>query len=227
MGSLGARVGVNYARDAAAAEATVALIHGAGGQATALRADVSDLAAAEAAGRGDGGAPGPLDVLVVNHGIWKHAPLAELTAEQWDGDHARQPRTARTRSAAPPPAGWSRAAAARSCSSPPPPASAARRSTRTTRPRRARSSRFTKSLAAELGAARDPRERGRAGLGPHRHDAPRLRGTRGTARVREDPARPPGAAGGDRRPVAFLASDLASYMYGEVLAVNGGAVMAD
>jgi NAD(P)-dependent dehydrogenase (short-subunit alcohol dehydrogenase family) len=28
-------------------------------------------------------------------------------------------------------------------------------------------------------------------------------------------------------PVAFLASGLASYMYGEILAVNGGAVMAD
>ncbi|HSF03317.1 MAG TPA: SDR family oxidoreductase, partial [Solirubrobacterales bacterium] len=28
-------------------------------------------------------------------------------------------------------------------------------------------------------------------------------------------------------PVAFLASDLASYLYGEILCVNGGAVMAD
>jgi 3-oxoacyl-[acyl-carrier protein] reductase len=28
-------------------------------------------------------------------------------------------------------------------------------------------------------------------------------------------------------PVAFLASDLASYLYGEVLCVNGGAVMAE
>jgi len=36
------------------------------------------------------------------------------------------------------------------------------------------------------------------------------------------PGRPDEIAG----PVAFLVSDLASYMYGEVLAVNGGAVMA-
>ena len=28
-------------------------------------------------------------------------------------------------------------------------------------------------------------------------------------------------------PVAFLASELASYLYGEILCVNGGAVMAD
>ena len=28
-------------------------------------------------------------------------------------------------------------------------------------------------------------------------------------------------------PVAFLLSDLASYLYGEILSVNGGAVMVD
>jgi len=226
MGSLGARVGVNYARDAAAAEATVALIHGAGGQATALRADVSDLAAAEALVAETEARLGPLDVLVVNHGIWKHAPLAELTAEKWtetmrvnlDGAYA-----------------VCRAAARRMV------------------PRRRGAMVLIASTAGQRGEAEYAHYAATKGavlaltkslaseLAPHgirvnavapgwvltdmtRHVFEGPEGPRASAKIPLGrPARPEEIAG----PVAFLASDLASYMYGEVLAVNGGAVMAD
>src|SRR4051812_2578095 len=83
MGRVGARVAVNYVRDTAAAETVVAAIRSAGGEAVALQADVSDPAAAEALVAETETRLGPLDILVVNHGIWKHAPLLDMTPGQW------------------------------------------------------------------------------------------------------------------------------------------------
>src|SRR4051794_39889312 len=83
MGRLGARVAVNYVRDAEAAGLTTAEVRATGAEAVALKADVSDPAAALALVEETEARLGGIDVLVVNHGIWKHAPLLEMTPERW------------------------------------------------------------------------------------------------------------------------------------------------
>jgi 3-oxoacyl-[acyl-carrier protein] reductase len=83
LGAAGAAVVVNYASDAGGAQRTVDAIHGAGGRAIAVQGDVAQgddvrklfAAAREAFGR--------LDVLVNNAGIYRFAPLAELTEAEY------------------------------------------------------------------------------------------------------------------------------------------------
>lgn len=81
---LGARVSVHASARADAAAEVVGAIRAEGGAAAAMLADL---------GRSDGAvrlvedavrAHGPLDGLVVNHGVWRRAPLAEMTADAWD-----------------------------------------------------------------------------------------------------------------------------------------------
>lgn len=52
-----------------------------------------------------------------------------------------------------------------------------------------------------------------------------LEGPEGAAAVRPIPLRRAGTPEEIAGPVAFLASDLASFLYGEIVCVNGGAVM--
>ena len=80
----GASVAIGYATRRDDADATVVAIRAAGGQAEAVGGDLGDQSAAErvvaqAAQRG-------LDLLVVNHGIWPPTPqaVAAMTAEQWE-----------------------------------------------------------------------------------------------------------------------------------------------
>jgi len=80
----GASVAIGYATRRDDADATVAEIRAAGGQAETVGGDLGDQAAAEqavaqAAQRG-------LDLLVVNHGIWPPTPqaVAAMTAAQWE-----------------------------------------------------------------------------------------------------------------------------------------------
>ena len=81
MARLGARVGVAYGRDEAAARAT---LDQAGGAGVVLGADLAVDGEAERLVARAEEALGPLDILVANHGIWKRAPIESMTAAQWD-----------------------------------------------------------------------------------------------------------------------------------------------
>ena len=226
FGRLGARVAVNYVRDEAAANSAVAAVRAAGGEAFAARADVSDPAQAERLVEETVSRFGSLDVLVANHGIWKRASIDAMTPQQWD-------ETLRVN------LGGVYAVVHH----------AARRMV----PRRAGSMVLISSTAGQRGEAHHAHYAATKGailaftksvaaeLAPHgirvNAVAPGWVLTDMTRAVLEDPAqaasalRPiplgrPGTPEEIAGPVAFLASDLASFIYGEVLSVNGGAVMA-
>jgi NAD(P)-dependent dehydrogenase (short-subunit alcohol dehydrogenase family) len=76
-------VAVNFARDAAAAEATVGAISAAGGRAQAIQADVMTEAGIEALFRG-ADALGPLKGLVNNAGGSADARIADITQADYD-----------------------------------------------------------------------------------------------------------------------------------------------
>ena len=226
FGRLGARVAVHYARDETAAAQTVETVRSAGAEAFALRGDLSDPGAAAAAVEETVSRFGSLDVLVANHGIWKRASIDAMTPNEWDetlrvnlgGVYAVVHHAARHMV-----------------------------------PRRAGAMVLIASTAGQRGEAHHAHYAASKGailaftksvaaeLAPHgirvNCVAPGWVLTDMTRATFEDPAQaaaavraiplgrpatPEEIAG----PVAFLASDLASFLYGEVLSVNGGAVMA-
>jgi 3-oxoacyl-[acyl-carrier protein] reductase len=79
----GASVVVNYASSKEGAERVVAAIEAAGGKAIAVKADVSRQADIVKLFAETKAAYGRLDVLVNNAGIFKFAPLGEITAEHF------------------------------------------------------------------------------------------------------------------------------------------------
>jgi 3-oxoacyl-[acyl-carrier protein] reductase len=224
FGRLGARVAVNYVRDAAAARRTVAAIQGSGGEAVAVPADVAS--AAEAARLVDEVVAGfgGLDVVVVNQGIWKRASIHEMTPEQWSETLS-----------------VNLGGAFAVC------AAAARHMI----PRRSGSIVLIASTSGQRGEAHYAHYSASKGgilaltrslameLAPHGirvnavapgwvlTDMTRdtLAGPEGPAALAPIPRRTPGLPEEIAGPVAFLASGLASFVYGEVLCVNGGAVM--
>jgi glucose 1-dehydrogenase len=83
FGGAGAAVAVNFESSEDKANEVVAELHAAGAQAFAHRADVSRPADCEALFRETVDRFGGLDIAVLNAGIQRDAPFAEMTIEQW------------------------------------------------------------------------------------------------------------------------------------------------
>ena len=221
---LGARVAIGYGHDHEAAREAAEQVAAAGSTAVTLEADLAQPGEGERLVARAEQALGPLDVVVLNHGIWKRAAIEDMTSAQWDetlrvnltsvrdacAEAARRmlPRGSGTIVLIASTAGqrgepfYSHYAATKGAVIA-----------------------FTKSLAAELGG-RGVRVNCVAPgwvLTDMSRDA--IATAAGDAICRAIPLGRPGTPEEIAGPVAFLASDLSSYLHGQILAVNGGAVM--
>ncbi len=84
LGKRGAKVVVNYAKDADGANTTVRKIQGAGGEAKAIQADVADFKAAEGLIKAAVEAHGGLDILVNNAGTTRDMVIMLMPEADWD-----------------------------------------------------------------------------------------------------------------------------------------------
>lgn len=221
MARLGARVAVGYGRDEAAARGTLAA---AGGGGVVIGADLSREGEPERLLARAEEAIGPLDVVVANHGIWKRAPLEAMTAEQWD-------EMLRTN------LGSVRALCAEAARRMLPRGKGAIVLVASTAGQRgepfhahyAASKGAILALTRSLGAELGPRGVRVNCVAPGWVDTDMshaaLESAAGSAIRRAIPLGRPGTPAEIAGPIAFLASDLAGYLHGQVLSVNGGAVM--
>jgi glucose 1-dehydrogenase len=79
----GAKVGINYRGDRDVVDSMVADIREQGGDAVALKADVSQESDVRRMITGLVGAFGRLDILVANAGVQQDAPAVDITLQQW------------------------------------------------------------------------------------------------------------------------------------------------
>ncbi len=84
LAAAGASVAVSYATQREKAEDVVRRIEAKGGRAIALQADVVQENAVREIVAQTESQLGPLDVVVANAGIWKKAVLPEMTLDEWD-----------------------------------------------------------------------------------------------------------------------------------------------
>jgi 3-oxoacyl-[acyl-carrier protein] reductase len=84
LAELGAHVVVNYVSDEQAAQETVNAAAGKGVEAISLRADVANLSEAQQLIRTTAERFKRIDILVCNAGIWKGSPIENMTEELWD-----------------------------------------------------------------------------------------------------------------------------------------------
>jgi 3-oxoacyl-[acyl-carrier protein] reductase len=84
LAGAGARIGLNYRQNHAAAEATAAKVAEAGGEPLLLPGDVSDPAGVSAVFEGLLGRWGRIDVLVNNAGIVRDTLILRMTDDDWD-----------------------------------------------------------------------------------------------------------------------------------------------
>lgn len=224
FGRLGARVALAYAHDETAANATAGELKRVGAEAVTLQADLAIPGEGERLLARAEQTLGPLDVVVASHGIWKRAAIETMTAAEWDemlrvnlgsvrelcseGARRMLPRGSGSIILVASSAGqrgepfFSHYAATKGALIA-----------------------FAKSLACELG----PRGIRVNCVAPGWVSTDM---TRDTLAADTAPALlatiPLGRAGTPDEiagPIAFLASDLASYLHGQILSVNGGAVM--
>ena len=225
FGRLGAQVAVAYARDRAAAEETVEGIRGAGSDAFALLADLSDPAAGTRLVEAAAARLGGLDAVVVNHGIWKRAPIESMTLEQW-----RETLSTNLDAAYAVCSAAARVLISQRSGTIVLVASTAGQRGEAHHAHYAASKgallAFTRSLAAELAPHGVRVNCVSPGWVLTDMSRAALQGAEAAGPTDKIPLGRPGTPEEIAGPVAFLASDLSSYVYGEVLCVNGGAVMA-
>jgi 3-oxoacyl-[acyl-carrier protein] reductase len=83
LGAAGATVVINYARDAAAAETVAGAVTAAGGTAHTVQGDISTAAGASELVAGVESDIGPIDILVNNAGITRDNLIMKLEEEDW------------------------------------------------------------------------------------------------------------------------------------------------